>query len=195
MNLEDEYSKHFPNFKRSVEGHCKLTERTIQFAKDIYEVVKPKSMLEIGFNAGHSAFMWLTLFPELKFHSVDICKHNYTLSHMKKLKEAFGDRFTYGKGDSKVMNVNFVKHFDLVFIDGDHSYEGILGDYNLCDKAKSPWILIDDYRSGLKYPTLLCDNIKTFENHSYEWVDKFHYHDQSMRNTAVLFKRKEDETV
>lgn len=194
MNLEKEFSELFPRFVNGIEGHCKLNEKTIECAQSIYAIVEPKNMLEIGFNAGHSAYMWLTLFPELKLHAIDICQHSYTLYHMEKLKEIFGDRFTYGKGDSRKLNQNFVTKFDFVFIDGDHTFEGVSNDYGLCNRAKTPWILIDDY-NNLRGPRFLSEHIKNSDNHPYTWIDLFEYDDATDVTKAVLFKRNDNETV
>lgn len=194
MSLQQQYNALFPRFKTGIEGHCLLTDVTIECAKEIQGIVQPKNFLEIGFNAGHSAFMWLSLFPELKFHSVDICEHSYTLDHMKKLKEVFGDRFTYGKGDSKKLNRDFVGQFDLVFIDGDHTREGVTSDYELCRSAKTPWVLIDDY-NNLRAPRNLCNHISSSENHPYTEIGKFKYDDATLKTVAVLFKRNDNETV
>jgi predicted O-methyltransferase YrrM len=194
MSLIKEFQETFPKFKTGWEGHANLTDKTCDVIKRTYELTKPKKMLEIGFNAGHSAFGWLTLCPDLQYHSVDICQHSYTMDHMIKMKEVFGDRFTYGKGDSKVMNLNFVKQFDLVFIDGGHEPEDIEHDYNLCRSAGVKMILVDDYtlRSGIR---ALIDHVISSENHPYELVEKLEYDDQRDITTQVLLKRIADEKV
>ena len=194
MNLIEEFNDTFPRLVSAHEGHAQLTEKTCDVAKKVYEISNPKNILEIGFNAGHTAFMWLTMFPDVKYHSVDICFHPYTMSHMKKLKEIFGDRFGYGKGDSKNLNLNFVKKFDFVFIDGSHEEEGIQKDYNLCNLAEVEWILIDDYmlRSSVKN---LVDHIVSSPNHPYELVAKLEYDERTDTAIQVLLKRITDEKI
>lgn len=188
MTLQNEFDAVFPRFKIGIEGHATLTEKTCDVIKRIYDIAKPEKMLEIGFNAGHSAFGWLTLCPELQYHSIDICKHRYTKPHAKKIKELFGDRFMFGAMNSMNAQASMIKDYDMIFIDGDHEAEGLAHDYRICKEAKTKWILIDDYTLRSHIYSLI-HHIDKSESHPYELVEIFEYDDHTATTQAALFRR------
>lgn len=57
---------------------------------------------EVGFNAGHSAAIVLTLFPRAIVLAYDLCIHAYTLPHYELLRRRFGEgRLQLTCGDSR----------------------------------------------------------------------------------------------
>lgn len=85
------------------------------------------SILEIGFNAGHSALLALTANPELTYTAVDICQHAYTVPCYEFLKSKFGDRINLIQGDSRIVMPNLswthpglCETIDAWIIDGSH---------------------------------------------------------------------------
>lgn len=128
------------------EGHILDTEIT---RKKFNNVLNEKSygtikrVFEIGFNGGHSARMWLDLGAE-HVHSVDICEHPYVEEIARELEEQ-DSRFTFQKIDSNDLVGEDLKGYDLLFVDGDHSEEGVRNDVFLGEEAEIPFILIDDY--------------------------------------------------
>ena len=173
ISVQDQYHAVFPEFEK-IEGHARLTEKTCDIIKEIYDIAKPTNMLEIGFNAGHTAFGWMTLCPELSYHSVDICYHPHTEPHAEKIKELFTDRFNFAKLDSKELTPDMIEQYDMVFIDGDHSERGLHSDYELCNKAKIKWLLIDDYTLRA-YIYDFLNHIHRSSNHKYEMVKVYEY--------------------
>lgn len=188
MSLQNDYDLLFSDYEKTKEGHALLTERTCNVIKEIYDTVKPEKVLEIGFNAGHTAFAWLTMFPELHYHSIDICQHAHTQPHANMIKEVFGERFMFGNLDSKKAKPNMIKDYDLVFIDGDHSLEGLNNDYHLCHDAGTNWILIDDYTLRTHIYDLL-NHIHNSKDHKYERVGVYEYDDHDATSQMVLFRR------
>lgn len=81
-----------------------------------------KHILEIGFNAGHSAALFLEANPDVRVVSVDIGYHNYTRACFLHLLERYGDRITLILEDSK--NIPLLDlpsaFFDGVHVDGYH---------------------------------------------------------------------------
>lgn len=57
-------------------------------------------LVEIGFNAGHSALLALTANPDLHYYGIDIGSHSYTRPCFEYLRGVFGDRITLMIGDS-----------------------------------------------------------------------------------------------
>lgn len=57
-------------------------------------------VVEVGFNAGHSALLLLTANSDLIYTGFDICTHGYTERCFDYLKSVFGNRIRLTKGDS-----------------------------------------------------------------------------------------------
>ena len=59
-------------------------------------------MLEVVFNAGHSATLALIANPTLEYHALDLCQHNYTRRCFQLLMFRFPGRVSMTCGDSTV---------------------------------------------------------------------------------------------
>ena len=93
------------------------------------------NMFEVGLNGGHSAFLALMANPDIVVTSNDLAEQFivhpeiYTIEAAKTLKEHFGDRFNFIKGDCLVEVPRFVSsnkdvRLDLLHIDGaKHTYK------------------------------------------------------------------------
>ena len=121
----------------------------------------PKSILEVGFNAGHSSAMFMSSSPEVSIHAFDICRHSYTQPAADALKNMFEGRLMLTCGDSATTIPAFRKElealpveqrttFDFLFIDGDHRMEKALLDIvNSCSIAEeSATVVVDDCEQG-----------------------------------------------
>jgi predicted O-methyltransferase YrrM len=129
-------------------------------------------ILEIGFNAGHSALLFLmTAPPGTIFRFFDIAEHSYVKPCYEYLKAAFPERdMELIVGDSKItLPAWFQEHpepFDLIHVDGGHDYECVKADVHsafLLTK-KGSILLMDDmdneYVQGF-VETMLRDKIAT----------------------------------
>lgn len=132
---------------------CFSWEHEAPFLADALSVTGAKSILETGFFAGASAFMWLYL-SEAHLTSVDpmvnlydpATKHDGSLENVGKLQGAFPDRFRFIQKDSRQARPDLAgQRFDLMFIDGDHWETGIRNDFNLALELNVPWVLVDDF--------------------------------------------------
>lgn len=109
-----------------------------------------KSMLEIGFNGGHSALLALSANKNLKFVGVDICINKYAERCSEIIKSHFGDRFEFRKGDSRDVVPQLATHsdtrFDLLHVDGGHGTEVCRTDISNCIRVAAPraHLLLDD---------------------------------------------------
>jgi hypothetical protein len=105
--------------------------------------VKPR-ILEIGFNLGHSAACWLAL--GCYVHSIDVRNDDRVQAAVAKLQ---GKRFMFRDRNSfeRISRGDAPGPFfgDLAFIDGDHSYEGVKADIEMCKKHKYTRFLFDDW--------------------------------------------------
>ena len=113
-----------------------------------------RSLLEIGFNAGHSCLLALTLNEDLVYTGVDIAVHSYVRPCFEYLQSVFGDRVRLHIGDSQeVLPVlrSQGEAFDLVHIDGGHGFSVAHND--LCNSfhlfSGDGLLLVDDTDSPI----------------------------------------------
>mgnify|MGYP005704681339 FL=1 len=176
------------------EGHIVPQTTTCFILKSIIEITKCKNILEIGFNFGHSAYTFMTIDPNIEYHSVDICQHKYTKPNFEKLSEIFGDRFTFAEKNSRHLRPEDVEKYDMVFVDGDHSTHGMSSDLNLCNEAKIKYILVDDYVRCLSeeeniYPKQLIDHFLSKDTFPYCKIKEYIYEATDRTNHMVLLER------
>lgn len=113
--------------------------------REILEIAKPERVLEIGFNIGGSALMFLSINPELKYWSVDIQENEKSIKYL--LNRFRGFSFVHmssSRIDKKMYNLP--TEIDLASIDGDHSEEGVRGDINKILEFNPKYVLFDDFK-------------------------------------------------
>src|SRR5262245_15225471 len=93
-----------------------------------------RSIMEIGFNAGHSSELFLRFNETAHVTSFDLGEHRYVLAAKTYLDRRFHARHTLVLGDSTQTIPRFPAEspFDLIFIDGGHSYEVAKADLLNC---------------------------------------------------------------
>lgn len=140
--------KGWDNLPQHKEGH---TGKYPIYQQALFNIVKnhqPKNILEIGFNAGHSACCFLNAAPNTKMITFDICRWGTEYPALAVLKEFFDIELI--EGDSlltvpKWSKENTVK-FDFIFVDGahfgEHPYKDMINCLELV--AIDGLILIDD---------------------------------------------------
>lgn len=103
------------------------------------ERIKPQRILEIGMDKGHSLFTWHKAFPNALVAGIDRAESSFddmykTLflsGHVNNVKPIFGDSHNgsmYKYIKHEVFGGDFV---DFLFIDGDHTYEGVKRDWQI----------------------------------------------------------------
>ena len=110
---------------------------------EILDITKAKTVLEIGFNRGASALSWLL--NDIDFlYSIDI---EGSMDVVNFIKENFEkNRFNFKRIDSKLLTYQDLNmNFDMVFIDGDHSFLGAQNDIQKAMLFSPKYILFDDY--------------------------------------------------
>jgi len=114
-----------------------------------------QTVCETGFNAGHSAFNFLTAKQSNTVHSFDFGTHAYTRPMAAFLKQKYADRFHLHVGDSTKMLPKFIANNSVVcdlinvgIVDGRHVYGVPRKDLDnfsrLASNLQNTIVLIDD---------------------------------------------------
>lgn len=136
----------------------------IKYFKSTIEIVKPKKILEIGFNIGYGSSLWLNL-TNANVVSCDISDKHETTEGAKYLMSKYNERFKFhwrGALEYIYSNPETLGYFDLCFIDGAHDEESIIKDIELSKRLNIPYLLFDDWyprfgetqKAVIKFPEL-----------------------------------------
>jgi hypothetical protein len=108
-----------------VEGHVTRDSAQARDYAALANQVEVQTICETGFNAGHSALLFLLSNPTAHVYSFDLGKYPVTLPAAKHLTEKFSGRFTFIQGDSQHTVADFRRknptvRCDLSFVGGGH---------------------------------------------------------------------------
>ena len=137
MDIPAETEIDFEMPEGEMNHHC------FETIEDICQITTPNSILEIGFRRGNSAIMWL-ITTSATLMSLDI--DDFSIKSVQLLESQFPNRFKYLQCDSRIFKSE--ETFDLIFIDGDHSVDGIESDIKMSLQLNPKYLVLDDYFHG-----------------------------------------------
>lgn len=128
----------------TVKSQARFVDQMMRRHSDVVDVA------EIGFNAGHSTYLFLASRPDVRVVSFDLGEHPYVDLAKSLIDRSFPGRHELVIGDSRQTVPAYAREhpdrrFDLVFIDGGHSYEVATADVtNGARLGDRPLVVIDD---------------------------------------------------
>jgi predicted O-methyltransferase YrrM len=149
--LADMNESYSPREILKLEGFMRETQA--QSLRSLLECSpKVKNIAEIGFNAGHSSFLFLSTRSDIQVTSFDIAEHPYVDKAEQLIADRFPNRHELIRGDSKQTVPAFSERnpntkYDLIFIDGGHDYETAVLDLENMRQIAAPGcaVIMDDY--------------------------------------------------
>jgi predicted O-methyltransferase YrrM len=147
--VDTKYKKKVTDPHQKVLGNFSYFEEKCKQLEEIAINNRPKRILEIGLNCGHSAAIMLASCPEAEFISLDIGDRDYIIETAEMFKLDY-PKFKFYRGDSKVTlryaMADFVGDIDLALIDGDHTYVSVMSDlsYVIPRICVNGLLLVDD---------------------------------------------------
>lgn len=171
------YKNAFLSYRRG-EGYYQNFLELGEFLKFVKNNIKVENIMEIGVFYGYNL---KTLIEEINNNGISIGIDWKIRKSEKLLSKHYGS--TLIKGDShqyemllKVKDILKDKEIDLLFIDGDHSYEGVKKDYEMYESLvrKGGCIAFHDANNDLSIPgkgvKFFWDEIKKDKKY-YEFFD------------------------
>tara|TARA_Y100000389_G_scaffold29518_1_gene25126 strand:+ start:2602 stop:3321 length:720 start_codon:yes stop_codon:yes gene_type:complete len=139
----------------SCHGHIHILFVIIDYLKDIYKRTEIK-YLEIGVFKGSSICLCMQNPINVNYTGIDFFNVNYGHKYPKENVIKNIDKYNIYNHKYQLITGNSTQEttykqlnglYDIIFIDGDHSYSGVLKDFNIYNKfiKNKSFIIFDDY--------------------------------------------------
>lgn len=145
--------KGWKDLPRPREGNTGRYPKYQRFLFNLVKDIEPEFIMEIGFNAGHSACCFLNAFKKSKLFTFDICRWGTEQDAFNVLAEHFQIELIDGNSEKTIPK--FIRDypditFDFIFVDGGHQGKTPTHDINNSLRVlnKGGVIVIDDANMG-----------------------------------------------
>jgi len=162
--IEDLGTDHLPTFGGKYEGGIHLQQIADEIAPCIYDLIKVnwkfKNFLEIGSAAGGNIYLFNHFFNFDNITIIDNNKHKKYALRQEILKDIPHNEFIGNSHSQQAIKFldNLQCNYNIIFIDGDHSYEGVKLDFEIYRKYLnySGFIILHD--------VYFCEGVRRFAN-------------------------------
>lgn len=139
------------SFPKEGWGYLHPTEDVLKIFNDLPQYVNDiRSIVEIGFHAGHSTTYLLETFKEADIYCIGLSRETKNASDI--MKRVYGDRFEFKQKDSLTTTPTEKVDVDLSFVDGNHVIHYVANDIIKSMCWGSRYILVDNCeRNDVKY--------------------------------------------
>ena len=131
-----------------------------------------RNVLEVGVHGGHSLLLVLLASPETRITCVDTCAWTHTAKCVEYLQTHFPGRITLIKGDSRAVLPLIQAVYDLVHVDGEHTYQGAKTDMEHAlrlSHSKTSFIIDDFAVEGIKAAVMDMADIRVVHASECPW--------------------------
>lgn len=143
-------------------GACQKAWELAEFL-DVLADMKPQLIVEIGSHAGGTLYAWSRVAPAVI--GMDICESAMVYPHTGKPRDEHGAQMVIGDSRDESTRDALVealggRMIDCLFIDGDHTYEGVRSDYEMYSDLVRPGGLIAFHDIVTHLYALHCEVVK-----------------------------------
>ncbi len=138
------------NLNEYLEGLNDVETEIVEYIWEVCDEIKPQEVLEIGSGWGVTARAFLE-----KNVILDTIDKRPLLDEFDQRTAGFSDRIRRHVGDSTKIVPTLQRPYDLIYVDGNHEYDGVIADlrnvFKYCVK-KGTVILMDDFWHKYNFP-------------------------------------------
>jgi predicted O-methyltransferase YrrM len=144
------------------QGACQKVWELAEFL-DLLAGLSPEVVVEIGSHAGGTLYAWSRIAPTVI--GMDVCESEMILPHTGKPRGEHGAHMVIGDTHMESTRDELIDYLDgrfidCLFIDGDHSYDGVRQDYEMYRDLVRPGGLIAFHDIVTHQYQLGCEVVK-----------------------------------